>query len=264
MGGPMHSGAAQLPDASFAAGKVIDPSAVGSALKQLLARTEVSQAHALVAVSDSIATFRVLDVPLDETDQQITVAVAKELTLDPERIATRWVTVSTAEGRRRVYAAAWDRAALRACTDAVKHAGVDAVVDELKSAAIARTVQEPSCVVLDLVSNPAELVLLDRSTPHTWHSFPLANGAGDGLAETLVGPIQSVVRFHQRTPRSSFREDSPVLISAEQAVPQQAMNQLSALTGLPVRVLGQPPRVPPNVRHSTYLVCLGLIMRRSG
>ena len=37
---------------------------------------------------------------------------------------------------------------------------------------------------------------------------------------------------------------------------------LAELVGQPVQALPVPARVPPHVRHSTYLACLGLLMRR--
>lgn len=241
---------------------MLDVSGVGHAIRQLLARTEIVSTHALVAVSDAVATFRVLDFPATATDTEIGATVARELSLDPERIATRWVEVATPGDRRAIYAAAWDRATVQSLTEAVRSAGLDPVAMELKSASVARAVPEPSCVVLDLVSDPAEIVLVEGGVPRHWHSFNLSASQGGDLPQALAGPLRSVIRFHRRNRTSTFGPDAPVLISTEQALPPQVVLGLQDMLGQPARMLSAPSRVPPNVRYATYMTCLGLIMRR--
>jgi hypothetical protein len=262
MGGNMRSGAVPLPESAWNAGKVSDPNAVGQAIKQLLARTEIVQTRAHVAVSDAVATFRVLDLERAASDQQVSAAVAKELALDPERFASRWVDVGEQDDRRTVYAAAWDRATMKGISDAMRVAGLDPVVVELKSAALARTVSDRSCIVLDLVSNPAEIVIIDRHLPQLWHGFELKTPVSEGLEEALATQLRSVIRFYKRRRDTSLGPTSPLLVASEQVLPGQLLNDLSDIVGQPARALVAPPRVPTSVRHSTYLTCLGLIMRR--
>ena len=51
----MRCGSGGTPAGSLVDGKVIDVSAVGSALRQLLARTEIHETKALIAASDGVA-----------------------------------------------------------------------------------------------------------------------------------------------------------------------------------------------------------------
>jgi hypothetical protein len=263
MGGPMRCGSAGLPAGAMEGGKIKDPGAIAQALKQLLARTEITETRALVAASDAVATFRILDLPPAATEKEVGAAIARDLPLDPERMATMWLDLATTEGRRTVYAAAWDRAMVKDVTDTIKMAGLDATVVDLKSACIARAVAEPSCVVLDLSADPVEIILIDGMVPQLWHSFDLKVPLGEDVAPALAPPLRSVVRFYRRRQDSTFGPSSPILISAEQVLPVQVINRLAELVEQPVMTLPAPPRVPPHVRHSTYLTCLGLIMRRA-
>lgn len=259
----MRCGSAALPDKSLVAGKVANPAAVGQTLKQLIARTEIEETRALVAVSDSTASFRVLHLPAGTTDQDVGAAVSRELPLDPERIATRWIDVGGGGASRVVYAVAWDRAQIKGITDSLKLAGMDAIVVELKSASLARTVTARSCIVVDLASNPVEIVVVDRHLPQLWHGFELNLPRTDDIVSALEGPLRSVLRFYGRSRDHEFASDSPVLVSSEQVLPAQFLAQLAEVLRLPVQPLAPPPRVSPQVRHSTYLTCLGLIMRRN-
>lgn len=259
----MRTGSTTLPEGAFAGGRLIDPNVVGHSLKQLVARTEIGETRALVAVSDAIATFRVLYLPQTATDREVSAAISKELPLDPERIATRWIEVDRTADRRVMYAVAWDRSMLKSVTDAIKVAGLDALAVELKSAALARAVPEASCVILDLSSDAAEIVLVDRHVPQLWHRLEIKAPPTDDIAFALATPLRSILRFYSRDRRGDFGPACPVLISGEQTVSAQSLAHLAELVHQPVRVLSSPPRVPTNVRYSTYLTCLGLIMRRN-
>jgi hypothetical protein len=263
MGGAMQAAAGALPDGAWSHGKVVDAAAVGKAIRELLARNAMTSTRALVAVSDELATFRALAVDVGLSEEQVAAAVTKELALDPERIATRWVDVPRSDGSRLVYAAAWDRAALKDITEALKLAGLNAAAVELKSAALARTVQESSCVIIDLVADPSEIVLVDDCVPRLWHGFKLAGVGPQDLARALGAPLLSVIRFHQRNRAGHFGPAAPVLVSTEQMMPPDVITDLTTLVGQPVRMLPLPARVPAHVRHATYLACLGLIMRRA-
>jgi hypothetical protein len=263
MGGPIRSGSAGMPAGAIVGGRVQDPVGVGTALKQLLARNEIVETRALVAASDSVATFRVLKFPPGTPDSDIDSSVARELPLDPNRMATRWIDVHRTADMRQVYAASWDRAQVKNVSEAARLAGLDSVVVELKSTCVARAVAEPSCVVVDMSSDPMEAILIDGWVPHVWHSFRADATLGDDLAPALASPLRSVLRFYKRRRDTNFASSCPVLISGEQMLPTQVVSKLSEMIGHPVQPLPMPTRVGAEIRHTTYLTCLGLLMRRT-
>jgi Type IV pilus assembly protein PilM len=262
MGGPMRCGSGGTPAGSIEHGKIVDVEGVASALRQLIARAEIQENRALIAASDALAVFRVLKFATSTTEQSIDSAVAKEFPLDPERMATRWTEVHSNGQQRIVYAAAWDRAQVRKVADTVKLAGLEPVVIDLKSACIARAVSEPACIVLDLSSDPAELFLIDSHLPQVWHSFKIDVPPGEDLGPALAAPLRSALRYYLRKKDSDFGSRSPILISGEQVIPSNVLAALSHALEHPVEPLLGPTRVPEEVRHATYLTCLGLIMRR--
>jgi hypothetical protein len=263
IGGTMRSGSAALPDSAASGGRVGDPAGVAHALKPLLARTEVTLTRALVAVSDALATFRILYLPAGATGKEVDAAIARELPFDPQRTSTKWLELESSIGGRVIYAAAWDKELLKNVTEAVKLAGVDATVVELKSASVARAVPVATCVVADLSTEPAELILIDRHLPQVWHSFSLRRAQGDDAAAALAAPLRSMLRFYRRRTDGDFGRAAPVYVSGEQALSSHALNELAGLIEQPVQPLPAPARIPPQVRHSTYLTCLGLLMRRA-
>jgi hypothetical protein len=262
LGGKMRCGSGGTPAGSLVDGKVLDVSAVGSALRQLLARTEINDTHALIAASDAVATFRVLKLAPAASDQDVDAVVARELPFDPERMATRWIDVSSGPNQRVVYAVSWDRSLIKNITDAARFAGLDPVAVDLKSACVARAVATPACVLLDIASSPAEIVLIDGHVPQVWHSFQLNGAVGDDIGPFLAGPLRTVLRFYERRRDTEFDPAAPILIAGEQVLSSRATAALNQQLEHPVAQLPIPARVPPDLRYTTYLTCLGLLMRR--
>ena len=263
MGGPMRCGSGGTPSGSLVDGKVLDANGVGSALRQLLARTEIEETRAFIAASDAVATFRVLKVALTSSDQDVDAAVAKELAFDPERMATRWLDLNSGPDHRLVYAVSWDRSEVKNITDAARFAGLDPIAVDLKSACIARAVAEPACVVLDLASNPAEIILIDHHVPQVWHSFRLDVAVSEDVTPALTGPLRTVLRFYKRRRDTDFESTAPVVVAGEQVLSSRFATTLGQLLEHPVVPLQMTARVPQDIRFATYLTCLGLLMRRS-
>ena len=241
----------------------MDVNGVGSALRQLVARTEIVETRALIAASDAVATFRVLKLSPGASDQDVDGAVARELPLDPERMSTRWLDVSSSQNHRLVYAVSWDRSLIKNITDAARFAGLDPIAVDIKSACVARAAVERACVVLDLASNPAEIILIDHHVPQVWHSFRLDVEVGDDIVPALAGPLRTVLRFYKRRRDTEFERTAPILIAGEQVLSSRATSILGQQLEHPVLPMPAPARVPPEIRYTTYLTCLGLLMRRS-
>jgi len=244
-------------------GRILDVGGVGGALRQLLARTEIRETRALIAVSDALASFKVITFPPSTSDENIDSHAAKEFPFDAERMAMRWIDVHRDGERRVVYTAVWDRGLVKRAADAARSAGLEPVVVELKSACVARAVAVPSCVVLDMSTNPVDVFLIEGHVPQLWYSFPLAGALGEDVTPALLAPLRQVLNFYRRRRQSDFKPSSPVFISGEQVVPDQVLTYLSQMLGHPVEALPAPPRIPTEVRHSTFLACLGMLMRRA-
>lgn len=241
-------------------GRILDPVALGGALRQLLARSEITTSRALIAASDSIASFRVLTFPDGTTDDRIDAAVKAQLpTVDP-RLAVRRMEVVPGRPGRTIYATVWDSDQVRVIAETARHAGLDPAVVDLKSLCIARAVPVASCIVLDMSAEPIEVILIDDHIPRVWHSFTMSSD-GD-LANALNAGLKPVVGYYRTAAGGAFPADAPILIRSDQAPPSLMASRLTQLSGHPVGSLPQPARIDPELRFGPYLACVGLVMRR--
>ena len=248
------------PENAMEGGRVRDPAVLGGMLRQLLARADITTSRALIAASDSIASFRVLTFPNSTSDADIDATVAAKLPTATERFAIRRLEILPGRPQRTVYATVWDRDEVRAITETAKHAGIEASVVDLKSLCIARAVAIPSCVVLDMSSEPFEVVLIEDHVPRVWHSFKV--GSDGDLGTALFEGVRPVLSFYKSSGGPGLDPTCPIVIRSEQVLPSQMSAKLGDLAGHPVEPLQQPARVDPDLRYGPYLACVGLVMRR--
>jgi hypothetical protein len=259
-GGPMRCGEAAPPPGAFEGGRVLDPAALGKAIRQLLARSEIGSTRALIAASDVIASFRVLTFPKGTPDAEIRDAVKGRLNLGSDGMAMRHIEVPGSSDERTIFATVWDRSQVQAIAAAAKHAGLEPVAVDLNSLCIARALPVDSCILLDMTADPCEAVLIEDHLPRAAHSFTVTSG--DDLALSLANGLKPVLAFQRRSGASGFGPASPILLRADQALPSLLVGRLDQLTGHPVDPLPRPSRVDPDVRFGAYLTCIGLVMRR--
>jgi hypothetical protein len=259
-GGPMRCGESAAPDGALEGGRVQDAAALGQALRQLLARSDITTTRALIAASDVIASFRVLTFPKGTPDPEIADAVKVQLNLGSDRMAMRHIEVPGERDERTIFATVWDRGQVQAIASAARQAGLDPVAVDLKSLCVARAVPVASCILLDMTADPCEAVLIEDRVPRTAHSFRLESG-GD-LALALANGLKPVLVFQRRSGASGFGPESPILVRSDQVLPSLLTGRLEQLIGHPVDALPRPARVDPDVRFVPYLTCIGLVMRR--
>jgi hypothetical protein len=256
----MRCGEAAIPQGTLEGGRIIDAATLGQALRQLLARTGVTTTRALIAASDTIASFRVLTLPKSTTDAEVDEAVRSRLPLGSSQMAMRHLEVLKGRDQRTLYATVWDRGQVQLIADTARHAGLEPLVVDLKSLCVARAVPLGSCLVLDLSGEPAEAVLIDERVPRVWHTFKIES-SGDVAASMATG-LKPVLGFYRNSASSTFGPDSPILVRADQQLPSQVLVRLERLTGHTVGPLPQPHRIQPEVRFGSFLTCIGLVMRR--
>src|SRR4029077_1133540 len=139
-GGPMRCGESAAPAGALEGGRVLDAPALGQALRQLLARSDITTTRALIAASDVIASFRLLNFPKGTSDADIDAAVKVQLNLGSDRMAARHIEVAGNRDDRTIFAAVWDRQQVQTIASAVRSAGLEPAAVDLKSLCVARAI----------------------------------------------------------------------------------------------------------------------------
>jgi hypothetical protein len=262
-GGHMKAAEGKVPASVMNDGVVLNSAALAPIIKELAAHVDGREGKAVIAASDSLASFRIVNVAKDATDAKIDSLVRAQLPLDGNRMGMQRVEVTSNGLERTVYAVAFDRLKVQGLAAAVRLAGLEPSVIELKSLCVARIAPAASCVVLDVTVSPAEVFLIDGSLPRLRHTFKVDLSNGAELGRQLAGGARAVLGFYKRLPGGSdYPPDAPVFISGEGSPSPLLVSAVQATIEHPVQALPAPPRIPPDIRYGPYLACLGLVMRR--
>jgi hypothetical protein len=258
----MKCAEAPAPAGSMAGGAVEDSGSLASLLRQLVARVEIKETRAMVVASDALASFRVLSFPKDTSEPSIDAHVRSQLPMEGSRMGMQRQELTVNGGDRTVYAVAYDRAKIQMLAATLRLAGLEPTVVELKSLCIARMAQPSACVVIDL-GDPAEIFIIDGSLPRLWHTFRADPHAPGEVTASLTTAVHAALGYYRRQPEGSgFSTSAPILISTDNGFPSRIAAGLESAVGHPVAPVPAPPRVPPEIRHGSFMACLGLIMRR--
>lgn len=262
-GGDMRCAEAPAPPGSMAGGSVHDSAAVAQALRQLLARAEIRENRALIAASDALASFRVLSFAKDATEPKIDAAVRSQLPADGNRMGFQRQELTVNGSERTIYAVAFDRQKVQKLAATVRLAGLEPAVAELKSLCVARMAPLPSCVVLDLTVEPAEVFLIDRALPRLWHSFKVDPENSENAYGRVASGLRTVLGYYKRQPGGTeFGPEVPILVTSEEVLPPRNRDAVETLVGHPIREMPTPSRVDSEIPYGTYMACVGLLMRR--
>lgn len=261
LGEALRSGEAAVPATAMEAGKVLDQAAVAQALRSLVARCEISSSRALVAVSDQLASFRVLTFPRATTEAHISAVVGSELNLGADRLSARHVEVPLTRDEKTVFAVTWDRAQVDAIASAVRRSGLEPVAVDLVSLCLARALAVDDCVLVDSTVQPAEVLLIERRIPRLRHTFKL-DPDGD-QAKLIAAAVRTVVGFRMRGDADSSAPDAPVIVRSADPLSTTVSGRIRDITGRRVLPVPRPPRVDEDLRFGPFLACIGLVMRRS-
>ena len=263
VGGRMKAAEAKVPASVMSDGLVLNSASLAPIIKELAAEVDGKEGKAVIAASDSLASFRIINVARDATDAKVESLVRAQLPLDGNRMGMQRVEIAANGPERTVYAVAFDRLKVQGLAAAVRLAGLEPSVVELKSLCVARVAPVPSCVVLDVTVSPAEVFLVDGSLPRLWHTFKVDLSNGTELGQQLAGGARAVLSFYKRLPGGSdYPADAPVFISGEGSPSPLLVSAVQATIGHPIQALPAPPRISPEIRYGPYMACLGLIMRR--
>ena len=144
VGGRMKAAEAKVPASVMSDGLVLNSASLAPIIKELAAQVDGKEGKAAIAASDSLASFRIINVAKDATDAKVESLVRAQLPLDGNRMGMQRVEVAANGSERTVYAVAFDRLKVQGLAAAVRLAGLEPSVVELKSLCVARVAPVPS------------------------------------------------------------------------------------------------------------------------
>lgn len=244
-------------------GVVLDPQVLADVLKQILANNAIKDKNAVVAISGIHSLYRVIRLPRISKDLMEEAAKREMTRLFPiplEQLYTAWQAIPGSPEEYIVPLLGVPKESIDFIFSALKQAGIDCKVMDLRPLAIARVCDEPTAIVINMQDTSYDIVILVDGIPELIRSVSFT-GIGAGIAERvdeLKEELDRTVNFYNSgKPKTPIGGDTPVFISG------LFKDELKGVVGYPVRPLPSLMLYTPDFNEDEYVVNVGLALKRS-
>ncbi|MFQ6100201.1 MAG: type IV pilus biogenesis protein PilM [Anaerolineae bacterium] len=257
-----------LPAGVLRNGQVVQPTAFGQVIADLIERAKGPRRQAVVSLGGQGSLIRILSLPtvpprlLGEAVQR---AARRELPLPPEELyLSRQVVGDSSAPRLQVFILGVPREALDNCIIGLRSAGVRPRAMDLKPLALVRAVNLPDVLLADLEAETESVVLVRGFVPYIVRSAALPGEAEhplDERAEHLVVEIQRTLDFYNSTTAAEHLPWPPVVcLTGALGGEEEVRARIEA--HWPLVEPAPPLPLPEELPLLPYLVNVGLALKR--
>jgi type IV pilus assembly protein PilM len=257
-----------LPAEQMSQGIVHEPAAVGKGLRELLDRHEVRRGKVVTSVTGLRAISRVLNLPPVKDrllEGALRYRVRQEITLPLDDLDLSWHVVHRSSEGVEVYVLAVPRDAIDRQVETLAAAGLRPKAMDIKPLALARLVEPPSAIVLNLEEHSLSVLILQDGMPVVARTIPFGIGraAAEARLELLLQELTRTIKFFNEGHRELPLDASvPLFATGEQFETKEFVDALARRHPGPVEVPAGTLPHPPDFPTATYSVNLGLAAKK--
>ncbi len=248
-------------------GVIADEAEVASRIQELFKAQGVKTTKVVIGLSGLHCLTRIITLP-----QLPKALLAEAITREAERVVPvpleqlylSWQILPASGEEIHVFLVALPRNAADALIKTLHQAGLEPYLMDLKPFALARVVNKPTAIIVDVQPTELDIVVMVDGVPQSVRSLSLPSRALT-LSEklpTIKEELERTINFHN----SSYSEnplemDTPIFVSGELAEDPEALQSLAQEQGYPVMPLLSPLECPESLAPSHYMVNIGLALK---
>ncbi|MFC1934208.1 pilus assembly protein PilM [Chloroflexota bacterium] len=244
------------------------PQALGTAVKQLMASSGIKGSNITASVSGLYSLSRIIMVPtpLGEriTNQAVREVAGEVMPLPEEELYLSWQTIGAGEGGQQVLVVGVPRDVIDSEMRALRIAGINPRILDLKALALARAVNREQALILNIEHTSFDTVLVINGAAGVIRTTAWQPGdlSVEDKAEHLAIALELTVGFHNsHNPRLPLDPATPLFITGQMSEELALIENLQARVGYPVKPLTPPLEYPADLPVSQYAVNIGLALK---
>jgi len=252
----------------FEDGVISDPPALSAAVRQLMDSSGIKARDVIASVSGLYSVSRIVAVSNPPggvtTRESVLEAAGDMMPLSMDELYLSGQTIATGEGVQQVLVVGVPRDVLDAEMLALRMAGINPRILELKTIALARAVNKEQALILNIEPSSFDIVIVVNSIPEVMRTIAWQQDSLtiEDRVERLAMNLELTVGFynshHLDTPLDPA---TPFLITGQISADLDLMEKLPARVGYPVESLAPPLECPKHMPVSQYAVNIGLALK---
>ena len=247
---------------------VSTPKALGTQVRQLMASSDMKGKKVTASFSGLYSVSRIVassDLPGGLVTSEAVMEVAREIMpVDTDKLYLSWQTSTTGEGVREIFVVGVPQDVIDAEVRALRGAGINPHILDLKTMALARIVNREQALILNIEPSSFDIVVVANGIPEimrtiAWEQDKLTT---DEKAEHLATTLELTVDFYNsRHPGTTIDSDTPIFITGQMSGDRALVEKLQAGLRYSFEPLAPPIEYPEDLPVSQYAVNIGLALK---
>ena len=260
-------GSAALPKGLVREGLILQPQAVGEAIDSLFKSTGIPKDKVITSLGGLSFTYRFIDMPRLKPsllDEAIMRAVKTEISLSLDDLYLSWRPLPGQGEEQTYFVLGVPRHLIDALVTALKIAGIEPYLVDLRSLALARAACRRDAIIVNMESDSFNIVFISGDMPSVIHTvYALGEGATlEDNTKRLADEVTKMAAFHEsRHPESPIGRSTPLLLTGELAAEAPATGLIQSSVEYPVALMPPPLECPPDLPVPLYMVNMGLALK---
>ncbi|UCB43796.1 MAG: pilus assembly protein PilM [Dehalococcoidales bacterium] len=250
-------------------GVVAKEEEVAARIVQLLKDRQVRTKKVNIGLSGLHSLTLVIDLP-QLPENMLAEAVMREaskvLPVPLEQLYLTWKAIPAPERKIRIFVIAIPRNTADALLKTLRKAELTPYMMDIKSLALARMVNEPTAIVLDVQPTEYDIVIIGDGMPQPIRTIPISPDERLSWQKKLPMITDDLTRtmefYDSRNPDNPLVPSIPIYVSGELADEPEICQSLSDRLGRSVTRLSLPVSYPLGSYPSRYTVNLGLALKQ--
>lgn len=236
-------------------------------IRYLIKTNKIRTSHVIVGLSGLHCISRPAVLPQlpDAMLEEAFLREAKRVfPIPPEQLYISWQVTSTLEGNMKAFLVAIPRHIADSLLDALNQVGLKPYLMDVKPLALARLVQEPTAIIIDVQPREFDIVIMADGIPQPIRTVPFPHETLS-LAEKMVivkDELKRTVEFYNSNNADNpIPHDAVIYVSGELADNTELYQALAQETGFRASPLVSPLKSLKQLDPSNYLINIGLALK---
>ncbi len=247
---------------------VSNPQALSTKVKQLMASSGITGRNVIASFTGLYSVSRILKLPSPPkgriASEAVLEAAGEVMPLDTDKLYLSWQTIAIGEGVQEVFVVGVPRDIIDANVQALKAAGINPRVLDIRTMALGRVVNREQALVLNIEPSSFDIVTVVRGIPEIMRTIAWGQDelTVDDKAEYLASALRLTVDFYNsRHPDTPLDPATPMFVTGQMSEDLALREKLQARLSCPFEPLTPPLEYPEHLPVSEYAVNMGLALK---
>lgn len=249
-------------------GLVVQPEAVGVAIRGLMEEQRLPRRGVAVSMTGQRSVWRIISIPKanrELTEKAILREASKQMPISLESVYLSWQPIGEGNGFRQYFVLGVPRDILDVQMEAFRYAGVQPSSMDLKPLALIRAVNRRDALIVDIEPSSVDIVICTGGIPALMRTLELEPGQGgmEEGADEIAREIERNARFYNQSHKEApIPREATLYLTGELADDPVFVRMLEARAGRPVEFASPALGLAQSLPLGAFMVNIGLILKR--